>query len=193
MLPNLDGGKFLKIGAYDGITDDPLDFRGNEWSGVFVEPLDYLYFELLANFPEPRYEVINAVVAEKPDQHVPFYFVPQNEDTEHLPKWAYQCGSLNRQHLVAHGFAEYIRTTTVRTTTPYQLARKFDELAVLHIDAEGYDGAIIRGFPFRRLKPAVVVYEQKHLPKEERHATRKRLELFGYTITHSRKDVVACI
>ena len=42
----------LQIGAHDGITADPISnkVKKNSWSGLFVEPVDYLFERLKLNY-----------------------------------------------------------------------------------------------------------------------------------------------
>ena len=61
---------------------------------------------------------------------------------------------------------------------------KIKNVSVLFVDCEGYDGEIVRSFPFDLLHPTIIVYESKHLIQNDRGHTELILNQLGYNCIH---------
>jgi hypothetical protein len=53
---------------------------------------------------------------------------------------------------------------------------------VLVIDTEGFDYQIIRQVDFKRIHPDIIVYEHKHLSRQDALACRQLLQKQGYAL-----------
>ena len=73
---------------------------------------------------------------------------------------------------------------STRTLTSILDEFKVTRLDFLIVDAEGYDGEIVRSFPFDRLHPKLVLYETKHLSRQDRSQTELVLREAGYSCLH---------
>jgi hypothetical protein len=77
---------------------------------------------------------------------------------------------------------ERVITITVPCVTFESLCRRHsvERVDLLHIDAEGHDFEVIKTIDFECRKPAVILYEHKHLSWSDRFACRRLLARKGY-------------
>ena len=165
----------VQIGSNDGKTGDPIwplfqKYPG--WRGLLVEPIPYLYRQLVANHPEgERYALRDVAVGE--EGLLPFYHVDPaaRRDRPDLPVWYEQLGSFDRGHIERETRGEveaYIRRIDVRSTT---LPRLLEEVGVeridlFHVDAEGYDWEVLRQLDLKKYSPTFILLEYHHLSEE---------------------------
>jgi hypothetical protein len=82
---------FVKVGANDGRTGDPLCeliTSRSEWRGLFIEPVGFAFAKLLSNYAYGRVRFVFARVAVAETTGVrPFFYVVEKarEDYPHLP------------------------------------------------------------------------------------------------------------
>lgn len=189
---------FLQVGSSDGDLNDPLrpHIVAKRAVGVFVEPIsssietlrksyvdyDGLGFENCAIDSKAGFRTLYQIAGEK----------------ENLPEWAYQVASFDRQVLLNH--VDSIPDVASRITEVKVVCRTLIEIIesngltsidCLQIDTEGYDYEILRGFPFKSIRPDLVIYEHKHLSEELKKASILLLEFFGYSIVVANTDVIA--
>lgn len=62
---------------------------------------------------------------------------------------------------------------------------------ILQIDAEGYDGALLRMIDFDRFRPTIIHYEHANMGKQERDACARMLIQQGYRFTNDTLDSTA--
>ena len=62
------------------------------------------------------------------------------------------------------------------------------KLDLLQIDAEGADTYILSLFPFGRIRPAIVHWESKNMPRSTQEEALDRLTSHGYRIARSGKE-----
>lgn len=181
---------FLQVGAYDGISTDPLHkyIASCGWKGVMLEPQPRPAGRLRALY-EHNADILVLEVAIDGKRGVrPLYTV----DSEDLPVWAGGIASFDRVHLLKHEYlfhniAAEIRELTVECVTFDDVLKKLshDRLDVLQIDAEGADAYLLSLFPFERFKPAIVHWEIKNLSRPEQEAAIDRLCAHGYRVARS--------
>jgi FkbM family methyltransferase len=176
---------FIQVGAFDGITADPLRrFIGRYgWRGVLVEPQPRSAEQLRELYRDnDRVVVLQAAVDRERGRRILF-----TVESDSGPVWASGMASFQREHIVKHahlipGLEGMIRETTV-DCVPFgdvleQLAA--GRVDLLQIDVEGADAVVLSLFPFDRVKPAIVHWEIKNLTKAEREDCLERLSGFGY-------------
>lgn len=181
--------RFLAIGAFDGLANDPLSHfvRSRHCSGVFVEPQPEVFARLRENYREfPQFQLVNAAVAESHGSRL-LYYVPGG--VPGLPAWTEQLASFRIEHLLSHereapGLTAAIQRRDVPTVTFGELidSHGLGSLDVLQIDAEGMDAELLGWFPFERLRPGLVHYEVAHTSPIDRERTQERLRSFAYRI-----------
>ena len=164
---------FVQVGSNDGRTGDPLfeTVRQADVRGLLIEPMPELFERLTATYAEKRGLIfVNAAVAEDEGSRE-FFWVPSMPGD---PIWVDQLGSFSREVVLSHsdrvaGIAERIKAVTVpcRTLSSLMTEQAFTRVDLLHIDAEGFDLAVLKTVDFRApWAPRFILYEQKHLGPE---------------------------
>jgi FkbM family methyltransferase len=181
---------FVQVGAYDGVSTDPLRkyIARCGWKGVMLEPQPGPASELRALYDGVEGVVILQAAVDGERRPRSLYAL----DRDGLPKWAGGMASFDRDHLLRHdhlipGLARSIRELTVNCVT---FADVLDQLAsprldLLQIDAEGADGDLISLFPFDRVQPAIVHWESKNMPLPAQERTLDLLCGRGYRVARS--------
>lgn len=181
---------FIQVGAYDGVSTDPLRKYVAEcgWRGVMLEPQPGPAARLRTLYERaPGVAVMQAAV-DGMRRLRSLYTVESDE----LPAWAGGMASFDRELLVRQehlipGLAEKIREMTVACVTFDDVLDRLPpgQLDLLQIDAEGADGYLLSLFPFERIRPAIVQWEIRHLSREQQEATLELLCGLGYRISRS--------
>lgn len=182
---------FIEIGANDGVAHDHLSplVRSHPWRGIMVEPVPFVFERLRRNYKGmDRVTLVNAAIARE-DGMLPFYHLAEAGEAERegLPGWYDAIGSFSRDTVLAHAaeipdIEHRLVSTHVKCLSFESLCRSHgvERLDVLAIDAEGYDGEIVRGLDLGRRRPRLLVYEHYHLPSAERAACLGLLAGAGY-------------
>jgi FkbM family methyltransferase len=163
---------------------------------LLVEPVPHLYSELRNRFANlPNVAVENAAVAAKPGFRTIYYL----RETQGLPFWADQIGSLHESHIVdlaeqsgfTASYRDSIATSEVRCVTLAALLEKHRITRVdnLIVDTEGMDYEILSDFDFSHARVDRVVFERKHTDGVRKTGYRynqlvDRLQQIGYKVRH---------
>jgi len=182
--------KFIQVGAFDGITRDPLyryieDYR---WQGILIEPQSRACEKLRRlHAKNPDVRIVNAAICAESGSST-LYTVPGKD----LPEWCGGLASLSKDFILRHrqlvpGLEAHIVSETVKTLSFVDILRSMEvnNVDLLQIDAEGADAEILRLFPFSQLRPAIIQWEIKHLSQQDREATLDILSPFGYRFAFS--------
>ena len=178
---------FVQIGAFDGEFDDPLAvlIRKYGWRGVLVEPQPAAVARLQENYADqPQLSFENAAIGDA-ERSVTMYTVRDG---------ATPMASLDRRHLLRHCHrAAEIVEHQVPCLTLEALLRKhpLPRVDLLQIDAEGYDGQILRSINFDRLRPQLIRYEHANLVQSERNDCIQLLVSHDYRILLEDSDTIA--
>jgi FkbM family methyltransferase len=156
-----------------------------------VEPVPDVFMRLRQNYEGlTRVTLENAAVAAH-DGRLRFYHLAhaENPEAEGLPAWYDAIGSFSREHVLAHRVAiPDIERRLVETTVPCLTFRSLcekhglDVIDLLLIDAEGYDYEVLKHVDLSRHRPALVVYEHRHLDPRRRAACLELMRDSGYQI-----------
>jgi FkbM family methyltransferase len=141
-------GRFLEVGAYDGLTaSNTLALVERGWSGVMVEPAPVYFMKLLdRHAANPRLALVNAALGAA-DEFRPFHYTERGGistfDDACRDAWKDACGDY-RDYLVpvvaaARFFAAF--------PGPYDF---------VSVDAEGLDLEIVRALPLAGVRLACV-------------------------------------
>jgi FkbM family methyltransferase len=189
---------FVQVGSNDGDHDDPLRpyILSDHWRGLMVEPVPYVFQRLQANYrSRPGLILINAAIGPR-DGVADFFSVA--ESSEDLPDWYDQIGSWSMEHILKHegsipGLRDRIVSLSVPSLTFESLCdtHQVGHIDLVHIDAEGYDFEIIKSIDLARHKPLLVMYEHKHLTRDENGLCRQHLRQHGYDILDVGWDTLA--
>lgn len=173
---------FVQIGANDGATDDPMSSFINDsgWEGVLVEPIGSSFAALKANYgPNPRLRFVQAAISET-DGTTTIYTSSNS-----------RLASLDRNQ-ASRGGKDEVTTEEVTLLSPRTLFANHGLTSVdaLVIDAEGFDGRILRAIDFDAFSASVIVWESHNLGPDA-PATVEYLRGAGYIVVTMRADSVA--
>jgi FkbM family methyltransferase len=175
------GSMIIDIGAHTGDTTVPMALAiGNEGLVLALEPNRYVYKILQKNATlNPGFGNI-----------VPVCFASTKEDGEFV--FNYSDASFNNG-----GFLEAINTrnhhhdytlkVTGKNLEKYLLqnyTRELEKLALIKIDAEGYDKEILKTLPgiLKQYKPNLIIECYKRLNEQERYELFDVVDGFGYNL-----------
>jgi FkbM family methyltransferase len=179
----------VQVGSNDGLQNDPIAalIRTNpDWQVLFIEPLPHLFRRLVANYPHsPQYRFENVAISEKNEIRPLYYISDEIKKTrEYVPWWYDQLGSFDKAHVLKHGkefepfiTSEAVRCEPLRDILARNRIRKID---FLQIDTEGYDYEVLKQVDLEISPPRAILYEHRHLSREERSAARRLLSRAGY-------------
>jgi FkbM family methyltransferase len=181
---------FVQIGAFDGVTRDPLrqyiDKCG--WRGVLVEPQPGPAQALRDLYRHNDRVVVfqGAVAAEAGIRTL------HNVTSDTVPQWAMGLASFDRNSITKHahlipGLEQMIGQDSVECVPFEHVLGLLDSptLDLLQMDAEGADAYLLSLFPFDRVRPAIVHWEIKHADKQTREECFDRLVTAGYRLAPS--------
>jgi FkbM family methyltransferase len=190
---------FIQIGAFDGITHDPLRKYVDKcgWRGILVEPQSRIAERLRQLYrANNRVVIIQAALDREVGIRTLFTI-----DSASAPAWTGALASFDREHILKHshlipGLEDLIREESVQCITFDELLRQLpsDRLDLLQIDAEGADEYILSLFPFDRIRPAIIHWEIGHLSQRQREQSLDRLTPLGYRFAGSgTQDMMAVL
>lgn len=192
--------KFIQIGSNNGISADPINklIVENNWHGVLIEPIKYLFEDLKRNYSAVQSRLIfeNCAIGTT-NGEVSFYRMKKS-DLPDLPYWYDQIGSFNKDVVMKHAnriphFSELFMEEKVSTITLRDLLSKhsISRIDLIQIDTEGYDFEILKMIPFGQMKIDFIMFENKHLKKSDFKKAIKMLKKNGYKIGLQYKDTIA--
>ena len=190
---------FIQVGAFDGITADPLRkyIQTCGWRGVLIEPqprpaagLHELYGD------NDRLVILQAALDDKCGKRTLF-----TVESDSVPAWARGMASFQHDNILKNsylipGLEAMIKEITVNCITFDGVMQNLPSgrLDLLQIDTEGADGHILSLFPFDRVKPAIVHWESKHLTKLQQEQALDILRGQGYRFARSgEEDMLAVL
>lgn len=189
----------MQIGSNDGKTNDPFydSIVNRGWSALLVEPVPFVYERLVANHANhPRVITENVAISDREEVR-PFHHLRRSEGGD-TPWWYDQIGSFDRDQVLKSreeipGLDELLTATDVRCTSLTSLLENngVQSIQILHTDLEGYDSKVLRQIDFSRWSPDLILYENKHLPPDERDSTVRLLASEGYSMIHGSADTLA--
>ncbi len=181
---------FIQIGANDGMKFDPtyLYVRKYGWKGILVEPVDYVFTKLKENYRSIGGLVFENVAIGNKNGFKNFYMLKKSEK-ENIPLWYDEIGSFSKSHVLKHrdrikDIGERLIIAKIKVLTLKSLLEKhrISKIDFLQIDTEGYDQYILGQIPFDKLKPSMILYEDRHLSSGEKEKCQKLLTDKGYTL-----------
>jgi len=190
---------FIQVGAFDGVTKDPLQKFINRfgWRGVLIEPQADAAEKLRDLYRDnPRIVVLQAALDDRKGKRTLFRVASPK-----APEGAGVLASFQRDTIVNHrdlipDLEEMIVEDAVDCITFEDVFKALPgkEVDLLQIDTEGVDGKMISLFPFERVRPAIVHWEVKHLSIAEREQCLARFVSFGYRFAPSgEEDMLAVL
>ncbi len=181
---------FIQIGANDGMKFDPtyLYVKKYGWKGILVEPVEYIFDKLKKNYRGVSGLQFERVAIGEKNGFKKFYHIQKSEGSN-LPLWYDEIGSFYKTNLLRHtdripDIEKRIASEEVPVLTFETLLKKYDvsKIDFLQIDAEGHDYHILKQVPFERVKPAIILYEDRHLSEKQKKLCQQLLIKQGYTL-----------
>ncbi len=188
----------MQIGANDGVTGDPLHkfIVENNWSGVLVEPINYVFGRLVKNYQGVDGLAFANVAISHRDEFREMWFLKESEDN--LPVTYDQLGSFRYDVVHKHqrdisNIDKYLVKAQVQCITFQHLIELYSiqNIDLLHMDAEGYDYNLLMMFDFDRFMPIVTMYEHIHMTISELVRSRRYLKDKGYKLFVDKTDSIA--
>jgi len=189
----------LKIGANDGVTNDPLAtllLTDRRYRGLLVEPLPMYAAMLRANYGKCGRFAIEQAAVTTSSCTANMYYVDENALEQigiSVPHWVRGVASFDRLHVVKHLTPEMrsaVKELSVECLAVDALLSRnnIQKIDLLQIDSEGFDYRILRQFDFTTLRPRIVLFERKHLSKEDQDASRSMMQNAGYQVKAMETD-----
>ena len=190
---------FIQVGAFDGVSTDPLRkyIQTCGWRGILIEPQPGPAGQLRELYGgNDRVIILQAALDDKRGTRTLF-----TVESDTVPAWVRGMASFERDNIVKHsylipGLEAMIKEIPVDCVTFEDVMQKLapGSLDLLQIDAEGSDGYILSLFPFARIKPAIVHWESKNLPKVAQERALELLRGHGYRFARSgEEDMLAVL
>jgi len=178
---------FIQIGAFDGMTDDPIYelVRAQQWRGVLIEPQLEAFELLKKNYDsQPGLQFYNVAIGAQ-DGEVSLYTRAGG---------MVQAASLEAHLMNKPGRRRRVDCRQVPCWTFATLLEKAqvpNHVDLLQIDAEGADFEIIQAIDFRLFKPTIIRYEHMVLCERDRNACLQLLAQHGYRFLLEDNDTTA--
>lgn len=101
---------------------------------------------------------------------------------------------MSRQHLTKHSpvIEPFIEKITIPSSTINRLIRdnNVKEVAILHIDAEGFDLEVLGTIDLDKIKPSMIMLEHRHLPLKPLLKLVSSMKSSGYVPFVYHDDIV---
>ncbi len=179
---------FVQIGANDGMKFDPtyLYVHKYKWRGILVEPVSYVFDKLKENYKDSDGLIFENVAIGDKEGYKNFYLLKKS-DKENLPLWYDEIGSFDKRHILKHAhriqdIEKHMITEKVAVVTLQALLKKHKvtKIDILQIDTEGYDYHVLKQIPFDKIKPSIIIFEDRHLTEKQKYLCQKLLADNGY-------------
>jgi len=157
----------VQIGANDGSRFDELNkfIKDNEIKSILVEPINEYFDDLKRNYRKSENVFFENSAITVGDQKKEIFSVNNNnlkDYDEHIKG----INSFDRNHLIKHGVkSNHIIKKKINCISIINLLKKYsiEELDILFIDAEGYDGDIVIDFFNNSQHEPILIFEYIHI------------------------------
>jgi len=157
----------LQIGANDGKRFDELNYFIKKYKikSVLVEPINKYFNELKNNYLNCEFvKIENSAVSV--DNEISYLFMVNEKYINRYDEHIKGINSFKIKHLIKHGVKKnHIERKKINSLSISDLINKHDinELDLLYVDTEGYDGKIVYEFiKSSKLKP-IIIFEYIHI------------------------------
>lgn len=203
---------FIQIGANDGKYGDPIYKYVSKYKlkGVVVEPLPKVFELLKENHAmNPNITFVNAAVSADSKN---FYSIdeeklPNLSDDDFLRLTGIASFDRNlfskrlkqvlpkilQRKMNDFETSEYVLEVEIENISLDELMTKcsVEEVDLLFMDCQGKDLEILKSFDFKKYKPSLINFENRHLSCDERIESERILNNNGYSFFHFGNDTCA--
>jgi FkbM family methyltransferase len=193
---------FVQVGSNDGVTGDPIHSfitaTGSSWSGMLIEPVPYLFEKLKATYRgyEARLKFVNMAVGPYIEKKI-LYRIKEESGQASTP-WYEQIASFSHQTILKQkpfipDFDRRLIEEAVNVAPLRKIAadNAVTEPDLVHIDTEGFDFEVIKLIDWTGRSPEVLLFEHKHLSRQDYHAACRLLRSKNYIIFSKEGDTIA--
>jgi FkbM family methyltransferase len=187
--------KIVQIGANDGLRFDELRSFIIEFDtkALLVEPIPEYFLNLKNNYKDQKNIVLeNSAISVDGKQKLMFKVDSKFYELYH--DHVYGLSSFEKGHLIKHGVRnKHIISEKIKTINIKDLLNKhnFFDLDLLYVDAEGYDGEIIKEFIKLLETRPILIFEYVHIDYTIFKEVIKLLDQNNYKILKCSENVVA--
>ena len=188
--------RIVQIGANDGVRFDELRkfiVKSDKIKALLVEPISEYFSNLKNNYKEQRNILLeNSAISISGEDKL--MFKVDKKFYELYSDHVYGISSFKKNHLLNHGVRnKHIVSEKINTIKIKDLLKKhnFQDLDLLYIDAEGYDGEIILDFIQNVETRPILVFEYIHINHKVFKKVIKMLEQNNYKILKCNENIVA--
>ena len=171
--------ELIQIGANDGISFDELSFfiKKYKTKSLLVEPIKKNFDLLKQNYKNSNFITFeNSAISI--DNEISYLY---KVDEKHIHKYGSHIPaipSFDKKHLINHGVKNnHIVTEKVNSISIIDLINKhkFNNLDLLFIDCEGYDGKIVLNFLSIAKTSPIIIFEFSHIDNDTFEKVLNRL------------------
>jgi len=187
--------KIVQIGANDGLRFDELRSFIVEFNtkALLVEPIPEYFLNLKNNYKDHKNIVLeNSAISVNEEQKL--MFKVDSKFYELYDDHIQFISSFEKSHLIAHGVRnKHIISEKIKTINIKDLLKRhnFLDLDLLFVDAEGYDGEIIKEFIKTVETRPIIIFEYVHTDYAIFKEVIKLLDQNNYKILRCCENVVA--
>lgn len=149
VLKNVENGFYIDVGAAQPVIDSVTKaFYEKGWRGINIEPIDYLYQQLMSDRPED----INLNIA----------CAAENGEITLFEVADTGMSTINSEYAIRHESNSY--KVIKRNVLARRLDDVIDELGIkeihfLKIDVEGAETLVLQGIDLNRIRPWIILIE----------------------------------
>ncbi|MDI1247260.1 MAG: FkbM family methyltransferase [Lacunisphaera sp.] len=201
VFPDLQGLRFIQVGANDGQRADPLQpfIDQYAWTGLMLEPLKGNFAALQRHRgANPRLRLRRAAVDVAAGRRLIYDLAPAATAT--LPDWARGLGSFSRARLEQVTRELGLPNTAivaeeVETVAWDEVWREFGgkRCELLVLDTEGHDLTLLRSCGLAAHRPRLILFEHACNTLPERMEFYRELLELGYDLATCEGDTVASL
>ncbi|HWL92374.1 MAG TPA: FkbM family methyltransferase [Phycisphaerae bacterium] len=192
----------MQVGANDGIRGDPLRrliLANPRWRGIFIEPLDEMFQQLVSNYAaSDRFAFERVAISETNGERL-LYYVSQDTIREAgLPAGFDTINSFSREHILMHLRRRHRKGALAKAPEAYISSRmvrcerleclldrhRVDHVDAFCVDTEGYDYQVIRQIDFKRFRAKLILYEHGNLGSADQSSLAQLLTEQGYILAN---------
>ena len=170
----------IQIGANDGVRFDNLNFFIKKYKikSILVEPVTKYFISLKLNYKELDFVKLENSAISVDDKKNYIYVVGEKflkKYDNHIPG----INSFDKNHLISHGVKKkHIEKKEIISITIGKLLEKYsvNNLDLLFIDTEGYDGEIVYDFISKSSMRPIIIFEYIHIKSNIFEKVIKKLD-----------------
>ncbi len=167
LFENNDINSIVQIGANDGVRFDVLNefIKKHQVKSLLVEPINEYFQKLFLKYKNSNFVTIeNSAISI--NNEISFLFKVDSRFIHLYDEHILGLSSFDRNHLVKHGVKKkHIVKEKINSLSINELLKKHDitEIDLLYVDAEGYDGKIVKDFISNSSLTPIIIFEYIHV------------------------------